>query len=67
MISKAWSTWPAAWPMMSGVHSRTVIVPRSGIVTLRSATGSAAVGPAVASVRRVLATAPRARSTVGGG
>ena len=53
--------------MMSGAHSSTVIVPRSGMVTLRARTSAEVAGPAVASVLRVLASCWRASSIVGGG
>lgn len=53
--------------MISGDHSSTVIVPRSGIVTVRASTSADTAGPAVASVRLVLASCWRATSIVGGG
>ena len=50
-----------------GLVRAAVMVPRSGISTVRAANSSSAVGRHVASVRRVLAGCPKAISTVGGG
>ena len=50
-----------------GVHSATVMVPRSGISTSRSNSAGSRAGRQVARVRRVLAICRAAISVVGGG
>ena len=53
--------------MISGVHSSMVIVPRSGISTVRARISGVIAGRQVASVRRVPASRANAISIVGGG
>ena len=52
--------------MIIGVHSSMVIVPRSGISTVRASSSGVIAGRQVARVRRVLASRANAFSTLGG-
>ena len=53
--------------MISGVHSAMVIVPRSGISTVRPSVSGGVAGTQLARLRRVLPSCRRAISVVGGG
>ncbi len=52
---------------MIGIQSNTVLVPRSGISTVRLRIAGSVAGRHVAIVRRVLAMRPLATAMVGGG